>query len=206
MNRIEAFDSGDFDEDPCLQIESPRFQDPNSESDSMYSDSPINSRPSFLPANNEPNAFLISLRREGPEEEPGKEDMKQLKKGGSNEQSQKRLKGKSKKLRKLSDDDECMHRIESGRFESDQSIRTVEEEKMVKMLDNIVDELKPYYFFNQKRTHRNSEPEMMSLSESATMTPGFMGSPREHSNRRKHRERGQGSIGSSLSLGTFGRD
>ena len=61
----------------------------------------------------------------------------------------------------------------------------MEEEKMVKMLDNIVDELKPYYFFNQKRTQRNSEPEMMSLSESATMTPGFMGSPREHSNRRK---------------------
>ena len=48
----------------------------------------------------------------------------------------------------MSDDDECMPRIESGRFESDQSIRTVEEEKMVKMLDNIVDELKPYYFFN----------------------------------------------------------
>ncbi len=37
------------------------------------------------------------------------------------------------------------------------------------------------------------------------MTPGFMGSPREHSTLRLHREKGS-SIGSSVSLGTFGRD
>ena len=86
----------------------------------------------------------------------------------------------------------------------DSGNRSMEEEKMVRMLDNIVDELKPYYFFNQKRGNaRGSEPDLTSLSESVAMTPGFMGSPREA---RKYNHERTGSIGSQVSLGTCGRD
>ncbi len=45
----EPFDSPDFDEEEDYrQIESPRFQEPSADSDSIYSDSPPHSRPSYL--------------------------------------------------------------------------------------------------------------------------------------------------------------
>ncbi len=74
-----------------------------------------------------------------------------MKRVGSNFEK-KALKNKARKQRKLSDDEECLTRIESGVDSERQGNRTIEEEKMVRMLDNIVDELKPYYFFNQKKS------------------------------------------------------